>query len=406
MSYLPINENSEEITRKTARDIIEYLLKHPDIKKQKLNPIKCKYCKENGFLNVIRNSDISHYATSEEKQQLRHLLKRRLTRTLSGVTIVAVMTAPSPSGRDSCPGECIFCPGEASQPGTKVAQSYTGREPAAMRSAMYHYDAYEQTLHRLMDLSAIGHQIDKIELIVMGGTFLYFPLSYQDEFMKGCYDAILNYRKPDYNNNTRTSSLQEAMHLLEEAETRLIGVTFETRPDYCLPEHVNRMLELGATRVEIGIQSTRDDILTYSHRNHSVADNIVAIRTAKDAGLKVNAHMMPNLPLSTPEIDIDIFRELFSNPNFRPDMLKIYPCLVVEGTKLFALYQRKEFIPYSQDEVIDVIAQVKTEIPSYVRIQRIQRDIPIDLIQAGVKNSNLRQMINKKLQAEGKNCNY
>ena len=214
MSHIAINENSEEITQKTARDIINHLLQHKNITKVKLNPIKCKICKKNGFTNVIRNSDISKYATPEEKKQLRHLLKRRLTRTLSGVTIVAVMTAPSPAGRDSCPGECIFCPGESSQPGTKVAKSYTGREPAAMRSAMYHYDAYEQTLHRLMDLQAIGHEIDKIELIVMGGTFLYFPEAYQNEFMQGCFDAILNFRKPNYNDNLRSDSLADALEKL------------------------------------------------------------------------------------------------------------------------------------------------------------------------------------------------
>ncbi len=399
------NINSEAVTKKTARAIINYLIENPDMKKKRLTAVKCKLGKEFGFINVIKDSKIAEYATVEEKKKISHILKRRLTRTLSGVTIVAVMTAPAPDGSKSCPGECIFCPGPDSQPGVKVAQSYTGREPAAMRSAMYNYDPYEQTLHRLIDIAAIGHQVDKIELIVMGGTFLYFSNEYQNNFIKGCYDAILNFRETDFSNHHRTENLEIAKKKLELAKTRLIGLTFETRPDYALQEHVDRMLELGATRIEIGIQSTRDDILKYVQRNHTVSDNIKAIQITKDAGLKVNAHMMPNLPLSSPQIDIEIFRELFKNENFRPDMLKIYPCLVIEGTKLYEQYKAGIFRPYSQTEVVDVIATIKSEIPRYVRIQRIQRDIPANLIIAGVKNSNLRQIVQVKMKADNKNCN-
>jgi elongator complex protein 3 len=405
MVHKGINPNSEEITRKTARAVIDYLLDHPNIRKQQLTAIKGRLGKEFGFINVIKDSIIATYTTSEELSQISYLLRRRLTRTLSGVTIVAVMTAPTPANSKSCPGECIFCPGSDSQPDVKVAQSYTGREPAAMRSAMYHYDPYEQTLHRLEDLAAIGHHPDKIELIIMGGTFLYFPPSYQEEFVKGCYDAVINFRELNYNDGKRTPSLHVAIQKLETAKTRLIGLTFETRPDYCFEVHVDRMLELGATRVEIGIQSTREDLLSFSRRNHTVADNKRAIQVAKDAGLKVNAHMMPNLPLSSPETDIKVFRELFHDPEFRPDMLKIYPCLVVVGTELHKMYTSGEFAPYSQEEIIRVVAQVKTELPSYVRIQRIQRDIPVDLIEAGVKNSNLRQIVQARLLEEGKVCN-
>ena len=405
MVHKGINPNSEEITQKTARAMIEYILAHPTMKKKQLTAIKGRIGKQYGFVNVIKDSIIASYATEEELKQISFLLRRRLTRTLSGVTIVAVMTAPTPEGSKSCPGECIFCPGPDSQPGEKVAQSYTGREPAAMRSAMYHYDGYEQTLHRLIDLAAIGHEVDKIELIVMGGTFLYFPQSYQNEFIQGCYDAILNFREPDYNSNLRSPDLATAKVRLESSQTRLIGVTFETRPDYALEEHVDRILELGATRIEIGVQTTRDDILTYVHRNHTVADNIKAIRICKDAGLKVNAHMMPNLPLSSPETDVEIFRELFNNPLFRPDMLKIYPCLVIEGTQLYELYQSGEYHPYSQEKIVEVIAQIKSELPRYVRIQRIQRDIPVNLIVDGVKNSNLRQIVQAKMKAEETICN-
>jgi len=397
--------NSEEVTKAVSRELIEFLIEHPETKKIKLTAIKCKIGKKHGFINVIKDSVVRSYATPEEKEKLELILRRRLTRTLSGVTIVAVMTAPTPQGVKSCPGECIFCPGPDSQPGKKVAQSYTGREPAAMRSAMYDYDAYQQTLHRLMDLAAIGHHVDKIELIIMGGTFLYFPKDYQDEFIKGCYDAILNFREPNYNDGNRTLSLETAKLELETAKTKLVGLTFETRPDYSLENHIDRLLELGVTRIEIGIQSTRDDLLEKSNRKHTVADNKRAIQVAKDAGLKINTHMMPNLPGSSPQIDIEVFDELFRDPEFRPDMLKIYPTLVVEGTELYNQYKSGKYQPYSQDEIIDVIAHIKTKIPKYVRIQRIQRDIPANLIVAGVKNSNLRQIIQRKLKAEGNHCN-
>ncbi|MHA1584512.1 MAG: tRNA uridine(34) 5-carboxymethylaminomethyl modification radical SAM/GNAT enzyme Elp3 [Promethearchaeota archaeon] len=396
--------NSEQVIQKTSRAIIEFLLEHPNLEKRKLTAVKCRYCKKYHYNNVIKDSIITKYATPDELSKISNLLKRRLTRTLSGVTIVAVMTAPEPAGTKSCPGECIFCPGTDSQPGEKVAQSYTGREPAAMRSAMYKYDPYEQTLHRMIDIQAIGHHVDKIELIIMGGTFLYFPKEYQDWFMQGCYDAVLNFRKPNFNNNNRSENLAQAKKLLETAETRLIGITFETRPDYCFEEHVDRMLELGATRIEIGIQSTRDELLTYSHRNHTVADNKRAIQVAKDSGIKVNAHMMPNLPLSSPQTDIEIFRELFSDEDFRPDMLKIYPCLVVQGTKLYDMYKKGEFTPYPQEEIVKVIAKAKNEFPRYVRIQRIQRDIPVDLIVAGVKNSNLRQIVHRYMDKNNLKC--
>ncbi|MCF2139370.1 MAG: tRNA uridine(34) 5-carboxymethylaminomethyl modification radical SAM/GNAT enzyme Elp3 [Candidatus Lokiarchaeota archaeon] len=397
-------EVKEDKTFKTARDIIKFLLTHPNTSKKQLTAVKCKIGKKYGFPSVIRNSQILDHASEDEQIKLRHILRRRLTRTLSGVSIVAVMTAPNPAGAHSCPGECIFCPGSDSQPNQKVAQSYTGREPAAMRSAMYHYDSYLQTLHRLIDLQQIGHQVDKIELIIMGGTFLYAPIEYQDDFMHGCFDAILNFRKPNYNDHKRTSNLSTAKRLLETAETRLIGITFETRPDYCFEEHIDRLLELGITRIEIGVQTTRQEILDFVHRNHTVEDSIRAIQVAKDSGIKVNCHIMPNLPLSSPEIDFQVFQEIFNNPHYRPDMLKIYPTLVVGGTELYKLYQQGKYTPYPQDKVIELIAKVKDSIPRYIRIQRIQRDIPMDLIIDGVKNSNLRQIVNNYMQKHDMHC--
>ena len=391
---------SEELTRKTAREIIEYIVAHPNLTKVKITVIKCQIGKKNHFRNTISDSILLRYVLPEERELVGPYLRRRFTRTISGVTIVAVMTKPY-----ECPGHCIYCPGPSSQPGKKAAQSYTGKEPAAMRSIMYNYDSYEQTFHQLNDQACIGHEVDKIELIVMGGTILYTPIEYQDSFIKGCFDAVINFREPEYNFHQRTPDLETAKQLLESASTRLTGVTFETRPDYCKEIHVDRILSMGGTRVEIGLQTTRDDVLEYVCRGHTIQQSIEALRIAKDAGLKITAHMMPNLPLMTPDEDIEVFRELFRNPDFRPDMLKIYPTLVVEGTRLYDLYQAGEYHPYPQEDVVKVIATVKSEIPEYVRIQRIQRDIPAYLIVDGVKNSNLRQLVQKELRLRGTKCN-
>ncbi len=255
--------------------------------------------------STLRNSDIMKYATEEQIEVIRPILRKKSTRTISGVTVVAVMTKPL-----ECPGNCLFCPGEQSQPGEKAAQSYTGREPAARRSIMYHYDPYEQTKHRLLDQKAIGHKIDKVELICMGGTLLAGPEDYQRFFIKGCFDAINNFYAPGFNGDTRTSDYYELKKYLETARLRLVGVTVETRPDFCRPEHVDKMLDYGCTRVEIGVQTTRDEILSELKRGHTVADSIMAIKSAKDAGLKVNVHMMPNLPGSNLDADLEEFKTL------------------------------------------------------------------------------------------------
>lgn len=390
----------DDVTKDTARELIEFLLAHPDIPKSKFTQIKCRIGKKHHYVNTMKDSTILLYVKPDEMEKIGWFLRRRLTRTLSGVTIVAIMTQPY-----ECPGHCIYCPGQASQPGSKVAQSYTGREPAAMRSIMYHYDAYEQTFHRMQDQYLIGHDVDKIDLIIMGGTFLYTPQDYQEKFMKDAFDAIINFREPNFNHHHRTVNLQEAKQRLETAKTSLIGVNFETRPDYCTEPYVDRMLELGGTRVEIGVQTTREDVLQNLCRGHTIKDTQTAIRIAKDAGLKINAHMMPNLPGSTPESDIAMFRTLFENPDFRPDMLKIYPTLVIKGTKLYEMYDKGQYKPYPMDELIKVIATVKIELPPYVRVQRIQRDIPAYLVEAGGKRSNLRQLIQKELQSRQSRCN-
>ncbi|MFX1592338.1 MAG: tRNA uridine(34) 5-carboxymethylaminomethyl modification radical SAM/GNAT enzyme Elp3 [Promethearchaeota archaeon] len=383
-------ENTKVI-EKISRDVIDYLISNPRTSRHQITNVKGRIGKKYSYNKVIKNATILDFATDKEKQIITQLLKRRTTRTLSGVSVIAIMTKPLP-----CPGTCIYCPGQDSQPGEKAAQSYTGQEPAAMRSIHCNYDPYLQVQSRINDLEAIGHKIDKIELIIMGGTFLSTDLKYQEDFIKGALESIIE---------QRVTSLKEAKKLAEKSKRRVIGITIETRPDYCKEKDVDRMLNYGTTRVEIGIQTLYDEIYELVKRGHSIFDSKEAIRITKDAGLKVNAHMMPNLPGSTISKDLEMFELLYSNSEYRPDMLKIYPTVVVKGTQLYEWWKEGKYLPYTDDELINLIAQVKQKLPKYVRIQRIMRDIPANLIEAGCKKSNLRQLIQDRLIEIGNKCN-
>ncbi|MFX0188195.1 MAG: tRNA uridine(34) 5-carboxymethylaminomethyl modification radical SAM/GNAT enzyme Elp3, partial [Candidatus Hodarchaeota archaeon] len=385
-----IEELKAEKIEKIARAIIEHLIKYPQTRRSKISNLKGRFAKKFAYNRVIKNATILSYASENEKSIILKLLKRRAIRTLSGVSVIAIMTKPLP-----CPGRCIYCPGEASQPGVKVAQSYTGREPSAMRSINCNYDPFEQVQSRIRDLEAIGHSIDKISLVLQGGTFLSTDLKYQEEFIKGALEGVLG---------KKTQNLEEAKKLAEKSKRRLVGLTIETRPDYCKEKEIDRMLNYGTTRVEIGIQTIYDNIYELVKRGHTTVDSIEAIRIAKDAGLKVNAHIMPNLPGSNYTKDLELFETLFSNSDYCPDMLKIYPTLVIKGTKLYNWWKDGKYIPYSVDKSVDLIANVKNTLPPYVRIQRIMRDIPAYLIEAGCKKSNLRQIIQERLQQLNKEC--
>lgn len=385
----PDNSDTETI-RKIARDVIDYLINHPKTSREKITNIKGRFGKQHQFNKVLKNATILVHANEEEKQLINHLLKRRSTRTLSGVSVIAIMTEPLP-----CPGTCVYCPGADSQPFEKVAQSYTGREPAAMRSIHCNYDPYKQVRTRIEDLEAIGHKVDKTELILMGGTLLSCSEDYQKSFVKGALEAIID---------RRVQTLEEAIEFAESSKRRIIGLTVETRPDYCKQQHVDVMLNYGTTRVELGIQTVYDEIFKRVKRGHTTKESKEAIRIAKDAGLKINAHVMPNLPGSNLEKDQKLFTTLFSDPSYRPDMLKIYPTVVVKGTELYDWWKSGEFKPYELEDLIDLLAKVKKDLPPYVRIQRLMRDIPATLIEAGCKHSNLRQMVKQQLKKNNQKC--
>ncbi|MEM4246657.1 MAG: tRNA uridine(34) 5-carboxymethylaminomethyl modification radical SAM/GNAT enzyme Elp3, partial [Candidatus Bathyarchaeia archaeon] len=270
-----------------------------------------------------------------------------------------------------------------------------GHEPSSMRGLQHGFDPYQQVKHRLSQLREIGHRPSKIELIIRGGTFPATPSRYQRHFVRRCLDAI---------SGSRSSTLDEAKRRADSGATRNVGITVETRPDMCGPKEVDLMLSYGATRVEIGVQTLYDDIYEINERGHTVQDVVNAFQTAKDAGLKVVAHMMPGLPGSDFKRDLEAFRTLFEDERFKPDMIKIYPCLILVGSKIYDWWLRGLYTPYGVDEAVELIAEVKKMIPPWIRIMRVQRDIPARMIVAGVKKSNLRQLVQEKLLCEGYRC--
>jgi len=309
---------------------------------------------------------------------------KKLARTISGVTPVAVMTQPA-----VCPGQCIYCPTYTAAP-----QSYTPESPAVLRAIQCDYDAEEQVSLRIKILAEMGHPTDKIELIVMGGTFLAVPQDYQYRFIKGCYDAI---------NQAQSATLDEAQRINQTARHRLTGLCIETRPDWCQPEDIHRMLEFGTTRVELGVQTLDDQIYQLVQRGHRVADVVTTTTRLKEHGFKVHYHWMPGLPGMNPETDLALFHQLFADDRFRPDGLKLYPTMVVEGTELERWYQQGRYQPYNDDTMINLIAEMKSIVPQYVRISRVLRDIPAKFIVGGLKNS-LRDVAKQRLQQRGLEC--
>jgi len=315
-------------------------------------------------------------------------IRRKPTRTLSGVAVVAVMTAPA-----RCPhGTCRYCPGGLER---RSPQSYTGEEPSAMRAAQYGYDARAITSHRLAALTEIGHVTSKVEVIVQGGTFPSRPVAYQRQVFAGIFAGL---------NGTSAPSLAEAHRLNESAEHRCVGLTVETRPDCCDARVLPGLIDSGVTRVELGVECLEEEVLEAVGRAHGVNEVKVGTREARDRGLKVAYHMMLGLPGMDPRKDLEGFRRLWSEPAYAPDMLKIYPTLVLPGTGLFEDWSAGRYTPYDEETAGALLASVKRELPPWVRVQRIQRDIPARLIAAGVRHGNLREEALARLRAEGGRC--
>jgi len=306
---------------------------------------------------------------------------RKPSKTLAGVTPIAVMSAP----RKCKHGTCLYCPS------LQVPQSYTPLSPPVIRAKLLEYSPFLQVQARLKAFKLMNHPTDKIELIIMGGTFLSFPKKYQYEFVKLCYDAL---------NEKTSKSLEEAKKLNEKAKHRCVALCIETRPDYCSNKQIKQMLEFGCTRVELGVQAIDDKIYKLVNRGHTVKDVIDATRRLKEKGFKVGFHIMPGIPSSNLKKDLQMFKELFKNPDFKPDQLKIYPCQVIKGSKLENLYNNNKYKPYTKEEIQKLLIKFYQIVPEYCRIMRIMREIPPEYLIAGTTRIDLRKDIEQEIKKQ------
>ena len=300
---------------------------------------------------------------------------KKPVRTMSGVTPLTVVLKP----RKCDHGTCIYCPG-----GEFVPQSYTNKSPAIMRALALQFDPYAQVKNRLYVLNQMGHPTDKIELIVLGGTFLQYPKDYEYEFIKRCYDALNGVDSPD---------LQTAKKINETSEHRCVAMCIENRPDNCSQEEIERMLDFGATRVEIGVQMPDDELYRKTNRGHKVKDVIEATENLKNAGFKLGYHVMPGLPYSNPEKDISLFSKIFDDEHFRPDQIKIYPCQVIEDSPLAKTHKIIGFKPYDENQTKEIIEKMMRIIPEYCRVMRVMREFPKEKLVEGLEKLDLRKDI-------------
>ena len=368
-----ISQNLLTISNPTNKDV-----------KKEIKRICIKYSLE----KIPRNYEILASVSGSDFEKLQKTLVRKPVKTASGVAVIALMPKPY-----ACPhGRCTYCPGGVE---FNTPNSYTGREPSTQNAIANNYDPKKQILDKLDHLISYGHDSTKLELVIVGGTFLFMPHDYQINFIKSCFDALNGFDSED---------IESAKKNNETANIRNVGFTIETKPDYCKKQHVDWMLDYGITRVEIGVQTLHEKVYEIVNRGHTFNDVIESFQISKDAGYKIVAHMMPGLPTMSPEEDIKDFRKLFSDPSLLPDMLKIYPTLILENTRLYQSYKDGKFIPYSEDDMIIVLTEIKKMIPRWVRIMRLQREISSDQIIAGPKLGNLRQIVQQNLQKHNLSC--
>jgi len=374
-----------------AKTIILEAVKEKKFNHQKLFKIQRMVSKSDGG-KFARSSDLlkAYKDLVKEKKikpnpEVEKILKKSRIRSLSGIVSITVLTKPF-----TCPGNCLYCPNIPQMP-----KSYLPDEPACMRAIRNNFDPFKQVKTRIESLKLTGHPTDKIELIILGGTWSFYPLKYQRWFIKRCFDAA---------NGKNSKTLEMSQKRNETAQNRIIGITIETRPDYINLEEIKRLRGLGVTRVELGVQSIYDKVLFYNNRGNDTKSVAYATKLLRGAGFKITYHMMLNLPGSNLEMDEKMFKELFDNPQFMPDQLKIYPCVVLKDAPLYKLYLEKKYQPYSTNQLIDLLIKIKEKIPPYVRIIRVIRDIPSPDIIDGNKIPSLRQIVLKKMKELKKSC--
>ena len=396
-------EPFERVCRHLLDEILAGTLSRDDLESRKR-----ALCREFDAMAMPSNADVLERAGPDERDEVEPVLRRKPVRTASGVSPIAIMTSP-----ERCPhGRCLYCPGGPDSEFSS-AQSYTGKEPAAARGDQVDYDPYRQVTLRLSQLRHIGHPVDKAELILMGGTLPARSHDYQEWFVKRALRAMNDFDPSDLITPEESLSvtpptdftyLEDVIARNERSSVRNIATTFETKPDWCGTEQIDRMLDLGGTKVELGVQTTFERINREMNRGHGTDASISANRRLRDAGFKVGFHMMPGQPGSTQSMAVADIRRLFERADWRPDYLKLYPTLVVPGTVVYDWWRRGEYEPLDSASAAELIATMKTYVPPYTRIQRVQRDIPAPLIEAGVQKSNLRQLAQDVLDERGMRC--
>jgi elongator complex protein 3 len=326
----------------------------------------------------------------EADAEFLRIIRKKPMRSLSGVTTVTVLTRPQ-----DCPGQCIFCPEDVRMP-----KSYLPDEPAAARALQNNFDPFVQVRSRLQALTNVGHPIDKIEVLILGSSWDAYPPDYREWFVKRCFDAL---------NGHEASSLAEAQQINETAAHRNVGLTIETRPDMITPQGLVHLRTLGVTRVQLGVQSLNDDILAVNCRGHDITEALQATAMLRAAGFKIVLHWMPNLLGATLQGDREDFARLWDSTaewlGFCPDEMKIYPTQLLEGTGLYEEWKKGHYTPYTTDELVTLLADVKPTIPRYCRVNRVIRDIPSTYVVEGNRRTSLRQDIFRELLRRGQTCN-
>lgn len=378
--------SEESILKLFIRQASEEEVKTED----QLHRMKKRFSREHGFqLPSNFKLQVAYKALIDEgwegDEALQRLVRKRKVRTLSGVSVITVLTKPYP-----CPGECVFCPTEPGMP-----KSYLSNEPGAMRAVLDDFHPRDQVSTRINSLTRQGHETEKIEMIVLGGTFSSYNRRYQTDFVRALYNAC---------NKEQGSSLEKAQIINEKSKHKVIGLSLETRPDHVTEDEIRHMRKLGCTKVQIGVQHTDNAVLELNKRGEVIEDTVKAMKLLKDAGIKVATHLMPNLPGSTPEMDLAMVKEFFENPAFKPDHLKIYPCVVTPFAELEQWWKEGRYKAYSDEVLMDLLIEMQRYLPEYVRVERLFRDIPGESILEGSQMTNMRQIIEKKMNKKGIIC--
>lgn len=444
--FTPENYKSELLS------IFNALLHIEDLDDEKFEKVLRKFPRDGKGVfskdNVVRGFEYLVLADEIDKEaaaEIVHLIRMKPTRTISGVTTVTVLTKPF-----ACPGRCIFCPNDVTMP-----KSYIASEPGAQRAMYNRFSPYLQVYNRLQAYKNTGHPTEKIELLILGGTWSFYTEKYKLWFIHECFRAMNDFGRDNYSPNEDDNpienpikielqkdinaqlrakvgdlpynqlivtkeykelfaanivkeedvtweSLYEQHDVNSKGKTRCVGLVLETRPEVINKEEVVRMRKLGATKIQIGIQTLNDEISIANKRGELKSDVVEAFRLLRSAGFKIHGHMMPNLYKSTPEIDLEVYKELFDSAEFKPDELKIYPTSVIKNTELYKHFLDGYFTPYTATELVDLLSSMIEYTPEYCRLTRVIRDIPSTEIEGGNKTTNLREAVEIRLKKEGR----